>query len=101
MDMDHGGMSMGDSGLNHSGMDHSSMRTGDNPALTNTPSSGHHHHMTPSMMMVEREHFWFMIVGLGWRCSNSFLMENCGADVSFRTLGQVACYCWRIASSIK
>ena len=65
MDMDHGGMSMGDSGLNHSGMDHSSMRTGDNPALTNTPSSGHHHHMTPSMMMVEREHFWFMIVGLG------------------------------------
>jgi hypothetical protein len=60
MDMDHGGMPM-----DHSGMDHSSMRTGDDPDLTNTPSSSHHHHMTPSMMLVEREHFWFMIVGLG------------------------------------
>src|SRR4029077_581087 len=59
MDMDHRGMPM-----DHSGMEHSSMRTGDDPALTNTPSSSHHHHMTPSMMLVEREHFWFMIVGL-------------------------------------
>ena len=60
MDMNHGGMPM-----DHSGMDHSSMRTGDDPALTNAPSSSHHHHMTASMMMVEREHFWFMMVGLG------------------------------------
>jgi hypothetical protein len=60
MDMSHGDMSM-----DHSGMDHSLMRTADDPALPNTPSSGHHHHMTPSMLLVEREHFWFMIVGLG------------------------------------
>jgi cell division protein FtsW (lipid II flippase) len=26
-------------------------------------SSGHHHQMTPAMLLVEREHFWFMIVG--------------------------------------
>lgn len=60
LDMDHGGMPM-----DHSGMHNSSLRTGDDPALTNIPSSSHHHHMTPSMMLVEREHFWFMIVGLG------------------------------------
>jgi hypothetical protein len=60
MDMNHGGMPM-----DHSGMDHSFMRTGDDAALANIPSPGHHHHMTPSMMLVEREHFWFMIVGLG------------------------------------
>jgi hypothetical protein len=60
MDMDHGGMPM-----DHSGMDHSSMQTGDDPVLPSTPSSSHHHQMTPSMMLVEREHFWFMIIGLG------------------------------------
>ena len=60
MDMDHSDMPM-----DHSSMDHSSMLTGIDPALTNNPSSGHHHHMTPSMLLVEREHFWFMIVGLG------------------------------------
>ena len=60
MDMDHSDVPM-----DASSMDHSSMLTGIDPALTNNPSSGHHHHMTPSMLLVEREHFWFMIVGLG------------------------------------
>lgn len=52
-------------GMDHSmmNMDYSSM-LGKDPDLINT-SSGHHHHMTPSMLMVEREHMWFMIVGLG------------------------------------
>jgi len=46
------------------GGDHSSSSMlGENAAPT-TPS-GHHHQMTPSMLLVEREHFWFMIVGLG------------------------------------
>jgi hypothetical protein len=60
MHMDHLGMPM-----DHSSMDHSSMPTGNDPAPTNTSSPDHHHHMTPSMLLVEREHFWFMIVGLG------------------------------------
>ena len=64
MVMDHGAMPMDHSGMDHSSMDHTSMRTGDDPAPPNTPSPSHHHHMTPSMMLVEREHFWFMIVGL-------------------------------------
>lgn len=59
-DLDHSGMSM-----DHSTMDHSSMPIASDPALTNTALSGkHHHHMTLSMQLVEREHFWFMIVGL-------------------------------------
>jgi len=60
MDMDHSDVLMG-----ASSMDHSSMLPSIDPALTNSPSSSHHHHMTPSMLLVEREHFWFMIVGLG------------------------------------
>jgi hypothetical protein len=59
-DMDHSGMPM-----DQSSMDHSSMLLGNDPAITHTPSPDHHHHMTPSMLLVEREHFWFMIVGLG------------------------------------
>jgi cell division protein FtsW (lipid II flippase) len=65
MDIDHGGNAMDHSGMDHSAMDHSSMRVSDDPARSSTPAPGHHHQMTPSMMMVEREHFWFMIVGLG------------------------------------
>jgi hypothetical protein len=42
-------------------MDHSHMTM--NPAPSNSPS--HHHHMAASMVRVEREHFWFMIAGLG------------------------------------
>jgi hypothetical protein len=57
--MDHSGMPM-----DQSSMDHSSMLLGNDPAITNTPSPDHHHQMTPSMLLVEREHFWFMIVGL-------------------------------------
>jgi hypothetical protein len=59
-DMDHSGMPM-----DHSSMDHSSMLLGRDTALTDIASPGHHHQMTPSMLLVEREHFWFMIVGLG------------------------------------
>jgi hypothetical protein len=58
MDMDHLGMPM-----DHSSMDHSSMLI--DSAMTNTSSPDHHHHMTPSMLLIEHEHFWFMIVGLG------------------------------------
>jgi cell division protein FtsW (lipid II flippase) len=57
MAMDHSSMTM------HGALDHSSVLS-DDAALTNT-SAGHHHHMTPSMLLVEREHFWFMIVGVG------------------------------------
>jgi hypothetical protein len=60
MDLDHSSMSM-----DGSSSDHSSMPLGDDPVLTTAPSADHHHHMTPSMLLVEREHFWFMIVGLG------------------------------------
>jgi hypothetical protein len=42
-------------------MDHSHMTM--NPAPPNSPS--HHHEMSASMVLVQREHFWFMIVGLG------------------------------------
>jgi hypothetical protein len=58
-DMDHSGMPM-----DQSSMDHSSMLLGNDPTITNTPPPDHHHQMTPSMLLVEREHFWFMIVGL-------------------------------------
>ena len=51
--------------MDHSGMKHSFVAMGNDPALTGTSSPGHYHHMTPSMLLVEREHFWFMIVGLG------------------------------------
>jgi hypothetical protein len=60
MDMNHSGMPMADAGT-----DHSSMPMGNDSAAADTPSSGHHHSMTPSMLLVKREHFWFMIVGLG------------------------------------
>ena len=57
MGMDHSSMTM-DGSVNHSSL------LGNDAALTNI-SSGHHHHMTPSMLLVEREHFWFVIVGVG------------------------------------
>jgi hypothetical protein len=59
MDMVNSSMIMGGSRVDHSSL------LGKDAALTNTPSGRHHHHMTPSMVLVEREHFWFMIVGLG------------------------------------
>jgi hypothetical protein len=59
-EMNHSGMDH--SAMDHSGMDHSTMAMSDDPA---DPPAEHHHHMTPSMLLVEHEHFWFMIVGLG------------------------------------
>jgi len=59
VDLDHSEMHM-----DFSSMDHS-MPIGNEPAVTNTPWHGHRHHMTPSMLLVEREHMWFMILGLG------------------------------------
>jgi hypothetical protein len=67
MDMNHSDMSMDTSSIamDTSSVDHASMLGGIDPALTDTPSPCHHHLMTPAMLMVKREHFWFMIVGLG------------------------------------
>ncbi len=45
-------------------MDHSSMQMGLDPPA-DPPPPAHHHHMTPSMLLVEHEHFWFMMVGFG------------------------------------
>ena len=55
------GMDMDRSTMSHD-MGHSAME----PAGDKTvgPSS-HHHPMSPAMLVIEREHFWFMIVGLG------------------------------------
>ena len=44
-------------------MDHSQMTMQRGP--TNFPMSSHHHTMTKSALLVQREHLWFMIVGLG------------------------------------
>ena len=60
MDMDHATMNHAD--LGHSDIDHASAMSN---SSTGTPSPAHHHHMTPSMLLVEHEHFWFMVVGLG------------------------------------
>ena len=47
----------------HMQMDHSQMEM---HASTASPvSTSHHHLMTASMLRVERQHLWFMIVGLG------------------------------------
>jgi cell division protein FtsW (lipid II flippase) len=56
------GNSMMDTG--NSGMHHEFMPMGDDLTPTDTPSTAPHHHMTPSMLLVEREHFWFMILGV-------------------------------------
>jgi hypothetical protein len=63
-DADHASMGHGDMDhdkTDHDKMDHSAMPSSAAPG----ESSSHHHHMTPSMLLVEHEHFWFMIVGLG------------------------------------
>jgi hypothetical protein len=46
-------------------MDHSAMPMENSRTAVDPPSTAHHHHMTPSMLLVQHEHFWFMIVGLG------------------------------------
>jgi hypothetical protein len=48
--------------MDHSQMDHSQMMEAAANAGTHPQ---HHHEMSASMLMVEREHFWFMIVGIG------------------------------------
>lgn len=45
-------------------MDHSAMASDSNASSLNAAHE-HHHHMTPAMLLVAREHFWFMVVGLG------------------------------------
>jgi hypothetical protein len=81
MDVDPSGMPM-----DHSGMDHPSMPMGNDPPSSDTPSPGHHH-MTPSMLLVEREHFWFMIVGLG------VALLKLMSDAKFWR-GRLIPYCW-------
>lgn len=50
----------------HSAMNHSSMSMdGDAMSTPEPPATDHRHHMSASMHVVQREHFWFMIVGLG------------------------------------
>ena len=45
-------------------MDHSAMAS-DSDSSSLNPAHEHHHHMTPAMLLVAREHFWLMVVGLG------------------------------------
>jgi hypothetical protein len=50
----------------HAQMDHSSMRMDDETmSMSESPTSEHGHHMPAAMLVVQREHFWFMIVGFG------------------------------------
>lgn len=60
--MDHTAMDHKAMPMDHSQMDHSQMM---GPAGNADTHSQHHHQMSASMLMVEREHFWFMIVGIG------------------------------------
>ena len=60
MQMDHS--QMGHSQMDHSQMDHSQMDM--HVSLPTTVSTSHHHLMTASMLLVERQHLWFMVVGL-------------------------------------
>jgi len=52
--------------MDHSmNMDHSSMTVNDaGMAANGSQVTNHIHHMSPSMKLVEREHFWFMVVGI-------------------------------------
>jgi hypothetical protein len=50
----------------HAGANNSPMSMdGDAMSMPESAVMDHHHHMTPSMLIVQREHLWFMIVGLG------------------------------------
>ncbi|HXJ89258.1 MAG TPA: hypothetical protein VMS18_20745 [Candidatus Binatia bacterium] len=65
MSMDHDGMGMDHTAMDHGAMpmDHSQMTMGS--TANESSHSQHHHEMSASMLLVEREHFWFMIVGIG------------------------------------
>jgi len=57
-------------GMDHSAMDHGAMPMDHSQMLMGSTAeeishSEHHHQMSASMLLVEREHFWFMIVGIG------------------------------------
>jgi len=58
--MDHSTMQMDHSTMQ---MDHSAM-TSDSDPSSSSAAHEHHHHMTPAMLLVAREHFWFMVVGI-------------------------------------
>jgi hypothetical protein len=67
MDMDQYDSTMSPGAMSHADMDHSDMDHSSLPITDSSagnPSPAHHHHMTPSMLLVEHEHFWFMVVGL-------------------------------------
>jgi len=56
--------------MDHAAMDHGSMPMDHSQMMIEPTANGgnhsqHHHEMSASMLMVEREHFWFMIVGIG------------------------------------
>lgn len=56
----HHSSSTAQTAMDHSMMDHSMV----DHAAMNHADHHHAHHMTASMLRVQREHFWFMIVGL-------------------------------------
>ena len=58
--MDHSTMQMDHSTMQ---MDHSAMTSDSDPSST-SGAHEHHHHMTPAMLLVAREHFSFMVVGI-------------------------------------
>ena len=62
---EHDSMQMDHARMGHGSMpmDHSQMMMG--TTANDSTHSQHHHEMSQSMLMVEREHFWFMIVGIG------------------------------------
>lgn len=61
--MDHAAMNMEDHAAMH--MEPSTEAADPDSGTQLTHASAHHHEMTSSMLLVEREHFWFMVVGLG------------------------------------
>jgi hypothetical protein len=58
--MDHSMMNADQSALS---VGHSTMAMDDAP-VQSTGSEHDHNHETPAMLIVKREHFWFLIVGL-------------------------------------
>ena len=77
--------------MNHEHMDHEHMTPmADPPMASMVPGSEHHHQMTPGMLMVKREHFWFMIVGFAIALFK-FISD---ADLGRRWLVRSATYLW-------
>ena len=60
------------------------------PQMESMAGGEHHHLMTPAMMMVSREHFWFMIVGLAVALFK-FISD---ADLWHGRLVRSAAYLW-------